>query len=156
MEQFSCMENLTFVAMSPETIDACTEIAMHAPDPWSQKDLETATEDLNQWSFVALLDAEPVAFACFLTVAGSADLRLIAVSDAHQRKGIGQQLLYQCLRELRNQGVEQCLLEVRESNQKAIQMYKKLGFKSLAHRKNLYSNPPEHGFLMAVSTTRFI
>ena len=148
------MDKLHFEALSPETLDACAAIAAYAPDPWSEGDLNIAMEDLNQWNFVALLGDKPVAFACFLTVMESADLRQIVVAPKQRNKGIGQKLLAHCLLELQMQGVERVLLELRVSNIEAMVLYKKTGFRLLARRPNMYSNPTEDGYLMAYSVPK--
>ncbi len=148
------MEDLRFEALSPKTLGPCAAIAAHAPDQWSEADLNAAMEDLNQWSFVALLGDTPVAFACFLTVAECADLRQIVVSPKHRNQGIGQKLLAHCLLELKAQGVERVLLELRVSNIEAMVVYKKLGFRLLARRPEMYSAPKEDGYLMAYSMPR--
>lgn len=140
---------LTFAALAPENLPACAAIAATAPDPWSEADLAAAMKDLNCWCFVALLEGQPVAFAVFLAVAGSADLQQLAVVPARRRRGIGRQLLNHGLKTLAGQSIERCLLEVRCSNTAAISLYQSLGFQELAHRPGIYTAPAEDGLLMA-------
>ncbi|MGN1119506.1 MAG: GNAT family N-acetyltransferase, partial [Oscillospiraceae bacterium] len=45
-------------------------------------------------------------------------------------------------------GAQRWVLEVRESNEKAISLYKKLGFENAGMRKNFYSKPVENGIIM--------
>lgn len=45
-------------------------------------------------------------------------------------------------------GCTDIFLEVRVSNQAALQFYRKLGYEVLSVRKNYYSNPVEDAFIM--------
>ncbi|MEM3577991.1 MAG: ribosomal protein S18-alanine N-acetyltransferase [Candidatus Bathyarchaeia archaeon] len=53
----------------------------------------------------------------------------VAVMPQHRRKGIGQALITKALNGMRSYGAKQCFLEVRITNDPAISLYKKLGFK---------------------------
>ncbi|MBS7287266.1 MAG: ribosomal protein S18-alanine N-acetyltransferase [Candidatus Freyarchaeota archaeon] len=52
----------------------------------------------------------------------------IAVMPEHRRKGIGKMLLKWGLRAMKEYGAEEAILEVRVSNEPAINLYKKMGF----------------------------
>ena len=77
-----------------------------------------------------------------------AELYNIAVSDKYKRKGTGKMLLTfltnQCV--IKNLG--QINLEVRESNQTAINFYQKLDFQKAGVRKNFYTQPSENAITM--------
>jgi ribosomal-protein-alanine N-acetyltransferase len=53
----------------------------------------------------------------------------VAVTPQHRRKGIGQALIVEALDGMRSYRAKQCFLEVRITNDPAINLYKKLGFK---------------------------
>lgn len=78
----------------------------------------------------------------------TADLCNIAVMDECRRKHLGQQLLQEGLRQAAAGGAEQILLEVRESNEAAISLYRRNGFKEIGRRKAYYSRPTEDALLM--------
>ena len=65
------------------------------------------------------------------------DLINIAVSESYQGNNIGTELLDYAIQ---NMNAEKIMLEVRESNTKAINLYNKLGFKQINIRKNYYGN----------------
>lgn len=52
----------------------------------------------------------------------------IAVDKAHRGRGVGKKLLKETIERLVEMGVKKVRIEVRESNQVAINLYKKLGF----------------------------
>ena len=61
---------------------------------------------------------------------------------------IAQILLISQIEYLYKNMVKYLTLEVRESNQKAINLYEKYGFKSLGKRKNYYQNNNEDALIM--------
>ena len=62
------------------------------------------------------------------------------VNKNHQGKGIGKRLLAYVLSYLNTIGAKSSILEVRQSNIKAIGLYKKIGYIEISKRKNYYSN----------------
>lgn len=62
------------------------------------------------------------------------------VKEEYQRCGIGTKLINYAFDLCINKGLKSSILEVRESNIKAIAFYFKLGYKQIALRKNYYSN----------------
>jgi len=82
-------------------------------------------------------DGQPRGFSLFRTVAGEAELLLLAVAPDHQRRGIGQLLLEQFVDCARAAGANRVHLEVREGNPAAA-MYRLAGFKPAGRRSNYY------------------
>lgn len=68
------------------------------------------------------------------------DILNIAIDPEFQRKGLGYILLDGLVQEGRRLDKHKVILEVRISNNKAIQFYKKSGFIEVHQRKNFYSN----------------
>lgn len=141
---------LEFMPVMREWVDACAEIAKTAPDPWDKSAFERIVDNENQWSFVALQEGEVLGFACFLAVAGSADLQLLAVRSDCRRQGVASRLLMHALPLLRRQGVTAVLLEARVSNHAARRLYEGIGFKTITLRRAMYGHPVEDGVLMAL------
>ena len=80
---------------------------------------------------------QPSGFSLFRTVAGEAELLLLAVAPAHQRRGIGRLLLEQFLDGARSAGAGRVHLEVRDGNP-AARMYRVAGLKPAGRRSNYY------------------
>lgn len=70
------------------------------------------------------------------------EIEYIIVPEEHRKKGIGSKLLS----EIEKDNINNITLEVRKSNETAIDFYKKNGYKIEAIRKNYYGN--EDGYLM--------
>ena len=76
------------------------------------------------------------------------ELMKIGVSPEFQRLGFGRWLLKETLAEGGRRGATRCFLEVRKSNQEAIQFYSAHGFRIAGARLNYYSNPVEDAWVM--------
>lgn len=129
-------------------LEECARLGAIAPDPWSRSDLQSNAENPHRFILVALLGGQVAGFACFMEIGGCADLEQIVISPECRRQGIGQALITSAMERLAKKGVKSCLLEVRASNLGAIRLYEKSGFKALAARPGLYSNPSEDGLIM--------
>jgi ribosomal-protein-alanine N-acetyltransferase len=70
----------------------------------------------------------------------------IAVDLNHRKKGIGLKLMDLIFKKLRESRAEKIYLEVRLSNKRAKEFYKKLGFFEIKKLQNYYKN--EDGILM--------
>ncbi len=81
-----------------------------------------------------------VAFArwAVIAAAGEAELLRIAVDPAHRGEGLGRGLLEACQQALASQGVLHLFLEVRVSNQGAIQLYRACGWRPCGLRPSYY------------------
>src|SRR3972149_5665534 len=62
------------------------------------------------------------------------------VSPSHRRKGIAQKLLRETEALLKQKGVNECRLEVREDNVAAITLYRKLAYKKLSKLEQYYND----------------
>lgn len=72
----------------------------------------------------------------------------ISVKPEYRRKKIGEALLYQAIEDCYKNGIKYITLEVRVSNEKAINLYSKYGFKSLGTRKEYYQDNNEDALIM--------
>ena len=82
-------------------------------------------------------DQHPVGFSLFRTVAGEAELLLLAVDPDHQHRGIGRVLLEQFVERAKASGAGRVHLEVRDGNP-AVRMYRLAGFETAGRRLNYY------------------
>lgn len=76
-------------------------------------------------------------------------LEKIAVNPAYRRQGVAQAILEVFLRFGRAK-LAFLTLEVRASNQPAIQLYLKQGFEQVGRRKDYYTDPREDAILMTL------
>lgn len=95
-------------------------------------------------------DSPMVAYLAAHCAAGDWELQYIVVAREFQRRGVGTNLLNEFISHVRATGGSGIFLEVRESNQSARALYRKLGFAETGLRKSYYSNPPEDAILCSL------
>ena len=88
--------------------------------------------------FTYEIDNIPVAFIHYTCLYERAELIDIAVLPKYENQGIGSSLMRHMINDCQKRGIENITLEVRKDNHKAIHLYEKNGFKSVATRKNYY------------------
>ncbi|SHI04275.1 ribosomal-protein-alanine N-acetyltransferase [Sporobacter termitidis DSM 10068] len=123
--------------------------------PWSEGALlnEIGREDglfLLALEESAAADNDIAGFCILRRAADEAELYQIAVRDDCRRRGVGGALLGAALEYCRLHRVVSVYLEVRRSNDAAIRLYKKYGFKNEGRRKNYYSSPVEDAVIMSL------
>jgi ribosomal-protein-alanine N-acetyltransferase len=89
-------------------------------------------------------------FVCAKKVAGVWEIENMVVAKLSRRRGVGDGLLAEVLRRVRNEGSLAVWLEVRESNRPAVRLYEKHGFCETGRRRGYYSEPVEDAVLYAL------
>jgi ribosomal-protein-alanine N-acetyltransferase len=79
------------------------------------------------------------------------EIENIAVAGPARRRGLGTRFLGEFLDQVRAQGAEAVLLEVRESNQAARSLYEKWAFVESGRRKRYYHDPEEDAVVYRLS-----
>ena len=117
--------------------------------PWSYEDfLYELNENAFSHNFVVEDHNEIVGYVGLWIMYDQSQITTIGVHPSYQRKGIGSMMMKKMIEESL---AHQCLnmsLEVRVSNDKAISLYKKYGFETVALRKNYYEDNHEDAYLM--------
>jgi ribosomal-protein-alanine N-acetyltransferase len=73
----------------------------------------------------------------------------VAVLQEHRAKGVGRRLIEQAVLEMMKKSCKETYLEVRITNEQAISLYKKMGFK-IAGTLETYYRDGEAAYLMAI------
>lgn len=116
----------------------CTDEASYKKMCMDGKNIYMAAED----------NGEVIAYCAVTALYETADLCNIAVKEEYRRCHIAEKLLEKCIISCKNRGVTRILLEARESNAPAINLYQKTGFMEIARRKNYYKEPCEDAVIM--------
>lgn len=72
----------------------------------------------------------------------------IAVDSNHRSQGIGEKLLKEDMKRLKERGANRIGLEVRTSNKKAIRFYEDLNFKKTRKVKDYYQNGEDAWYMI--------
>ena len=114
--------------------------------PWSEQDYMEHLKDDERIYLVAECEGD-VAGSCVCSFE-TADLCNVTVDERCRRRGLAEALLREAFERCLDKGVEQVLLEVRESNVAAIGLYEKLGFAVISRRRGYYRDPQEDALIM--------
>jgi [ribosomal protein S18]-alanine N-acetyltransferase len=113
---------------------------------WYEKELERPDVC---FIYVLRMPENPVAaFCAFWLVADQAHINNLAVLPELRGRGLGTQLLAAIIARAAHLGATELTLEVRASNQPALQLYRKAGFTQEAVRKNYYTTPVEDALVL--------
>jgi [ribosomal protein S18]-alanine N-acetyltransferase len=119
---------------------AAIENESHAA-PWTKPLLLDAISGENKHGLAAIGASGAVAgFCCYQTILDESELHTIAVGPIYRRHGIASLLLEQLFGRLQALGIKRLFLEVRESNQPALGLYRKKGFLQESVRKEYYGD----------------
>ena len=108
------------------------------PHPWSRANfLDSLSSGYDAW---VLREAHGPLVGYFLVMYAPDEAHLldVAVSGARQGNGIGRYLLDRIAARARAMRVESILLEVRPSNERALQVYRRYGYAEIGRRKGYY------------------
>lgn len=90
------------------------------------------------WLSIARDGEEALGFALARSMAGEAELLLLAVKRSSQRRGVGKLLLDRFMSMAETRGARRLHLEVRDGNH-ALSLYANAGFAEVGRRKNYYT-----------------
>lgn len=107
---------------------------------YGQSGLLSELIENNRLYLIAYKNNKPVGFVGASVVLDTADIMKIGVIPEFRNQGVARTLLSNILELLKKQGVLNIMLEVRESNFQAKQLYKKLHFQKISTRSLYYSN----------------
>ena len=129
---------ITIRPMRPKDLDDVAAIeAAFNPFPWPRSQFAGSLVNGHRCR-IAELGQSVCGFSIFSSVLDEATLLNIGVHQAHQGLGYGRSLLLEGLQTLQEQGIQQCLLEVRASNRVAQNLYRSMGFQVVGQRNNYY------------------
>jgi ribosomal-protein-alanine N-acetyltransferase len=77
------------------------------------------------------------------------ELANVAVTPRLRGRGLGSHLLSRVLEVARERGIDTLFLEVRASNARALDLYRRFGFADVGRRKGYYERPREDALIMA-------
>ncbi|MBP1623262.1 MAG: Ribosomal-protein-S18p-alanine acetyltransferase [Acidobacteria bacterium] len=89
-----------------------------------------------------------IGFFLARSIYDSLEILKLGVSPGYQRQGVGTELMETAYAEGIRRGCNRCFLEVRKSNQTAIQFYYSHNFRIAGTRLNYYTDPVEDAWIM--------
>ena len=138
------------VTLTEEYIESLVELEnLCFDEPWT-KGMFVGDLSSEYTCYFAAIDDDNkvVGYAGMWISVDEGQITNVAVHPDFRRKNIATELLSRLFDVCRKRGLQSITLEVRQSNEKAINLYEKNGFLSVGMRKNYYKNPAENAVLM--------
>lgn len=130
-----------------DEVEEIEKICFH--DPWSRKIFaETLANDGTTALLAREMNGGILGYIFFTAVLDEGGVDNIAVRPEARRLGIGSALLEAFHDYGKARGLAFLLLEVRPSNQGAVTLYRKMGYREVGRRKNYYLDPKEDAIIM--------
>lgn len=144
------MSDLELLAMRESHLPAVIEIERESfRSPWSERLFRTELDrpEVAEW-FVAIQEDTVVGYGGLLQVGSEGHITNLAVRHDRRRRGIGRTILERLVAAAKQRGIGSLALEVRESNEAAIEMYEQAGFHVVGRRKRYYPEDDEDALIM--------
>ncbi len=92
-----------------------------------------------------------LAFIVYWWVAEELSILNVVTAPAHRRSGLAARLLEHTVAQAHRLRCKRIMLEVRRSNQPAIRLYRKYGFRPIGVRAGYYASPPDDALVMRLT-----
>ncbi|SFB86891.1 ribosomal protein S18-alanine N-acetyltransferase [Massilia yuzhufengensis] len=139
MTVLNATAQLTFAPMTAGDVDEVHALECSVfPHPWSRANFsDSLASGYDAW---VARDAQGALAAYYLLMyaVDEAHLLDVAVAAGSQRQGLGRHLLDRIGARAKSQGMESILLEVRPTNERALEVYRRYGYREIGRRKGYY------------------
>lgn len=151
MEKLGSMLNNNIIICDVQESDIC-EISelekLYFSAPWSEISLKKSLKNKNYCFLCAKCCEKIVGYASMYSVCTEGYICNILVHEDFRNMRIATRMINKFVEYAQNHNFDFLTLEVRESNFKAINLYKNCGFKNMGVRKNFYNLPTENAIIM--------
>lgn len=140
---------ITVTPMRPRHLPSVLAIEAEVyPHPWSQRLFEDELHRRNRVYLVARDGETVVGYAGLLMIADDGHVATVAVDPTRQGEGIATRLMAVLIRRAMALGANQLTLEVRVTNRRAQELYRRFGFAPAGARKAYYGDNGEDALVM--------
>lgn len=124
--------------MTMDDIDQVFEVETETYEfPWTRGIFHDCLQ-VGYCCWVFELEGEVVAYGVMSVAAGEAHVLTIVVTKQSRSQGLGAAMMEHLLIIARQRGAATVLLEVRPTNEAAINLYQRIGFSEVGRRKDYY------------------
>jgi ribosomal-protein-alanine N-acetyltransferase len=138
-----------------EQVVAIDKMSFSLPWPTSSFHFEL-TENPASRCWVAELDGRIAAMLVAWFIVDEIHIATIATHPDFRKQGLGKKLLSFTLQSAKDEGAVSSFLEVRESNEAALMMYRKFGYVESGRREGYYKDNGEDAILMTLDSLNLI
>jgi [ribosomal protein S18]-alanine N-acetyltransferase len=141
--------SVTVRRMGALDVPALSSILKESPaaSSWSEDSLMESSQSGAAW--VAEQEGRVIGFLIGRAVADEFEILNLAVAQSHRRRGIATRLLETMAAWLRTIGTRRAYLEIRASNEAAMALYARHGFRPCGRRARYYQYPQEDAVVLS-------
>ena len=127
-----------FFPMNERDLDTVSALeASLQPFPWSRGNFADSLA-VGHSAWVLRLGGDLIGFSVVMVVIDEAHLLKIGVDQRYQGQGYGARMLRHAMENARLNLATKLFLEVRLSNERAVELYRHFGFRQIGQRKGYY------------------
>lgn len=116
-------------------------------EPWSEKSLSEELINPTARFYTLSNNGEIMGYMGANNICNEVYITNVAMGEKYRNNGLGVRLVKYLILQSAFENADFVTLEVRKSNEPAIKLYEKCGFKKVGERKNFYSKPTEDALL---------
>jgi [ribosomal protein S18]-alanine N-acetyltransferase len=150
---YASNNNELFISkMKEEHIEKVLEIEKRSfITPWTKKMINETLSSSISMSFVIEETSLFLGYIMLYSVLDEAHILNLAINPDYRGRGYASQLIRHVTGYCGKMGISDFFLEVRDSNIKAINLYRMFGFKVIGKRKGYYTDTHEDALVMQLS-----
>ena len=146
----SWLDSVTLEPMDPYDLAAVLRLErVSFPSAWTPESYLRELRNENAYYVVARGEGEVIGYAGMWVIAEEAHISTLAVRPDFRRRGLGKTMLRHLMQIARARQATHMTLEVREQNEIALALYRKLGFEPRALLPHYYGDTGENAYVMA-------
>ncbi len=143
------LASVTLDLMSPFDLAAVLRLERVCfPSAWTPESYLRELRNLNSYYVVARHEGEVVGYAGMWVIEDEAHVSTLAVRADVRRRGLGEAMMHHLMHVARTRRAVRMTLEVREQNEVALSLYRKLGFTSRGLIPHYYGDTGENAYVM--------
>lgn len=144
------LADITLELMSPYDLAAVLRLERVCfPSAWTPESYLRELRNPNAYYIVARRDGEVIGYAGMWVIMDEAHVSTLAVHPDLRRRGLGEAMMRHLMEVAVTRQASRMTLEVREHNEIALALYRKLGFESRGLLPHYYGDTGENAYLMS-------
>ncbi|MDP8220473.1 MAG: ribosomal protein S18-alanine N-acetyltransferase [Candidatus Stygibacter frigidus] len=117
-------------------------------NPWEEEMFYSSLTHYHCWKLFNKSASRIIGYLIGEKVMDEFSIYNLAICKEYQKQGLGSWFTRGIINHMRDYGARVFFLEVRRSNNAALRLYERLGFKEIYFRKGYYSEPLEDAIVM--------
>lgn len=119
------------------------------PEPWSEGMFREEIHHPRSYFVVVMLDDNLIGYGGYWPLLDEAHITSVTIKDEYRGLGHGRMLLAHLLQHALDEELAAATLEVRESNERARNLYESFGFAITGRRRRYYPKTDEDALIMS-------